>query len=147
MKNSVLLVLASFGFASLAVAAEAPPTEVVQIDHVKVEAAFAHGGPALLANSAYKVMAGHRVEPGNVEFHTNDTDIFYIVAGSATFVTGGTVADLKSTGPGESRGTSITGGTTHHLTTGDVIVIPKGTPHQFTAVEAPFRYFVVKVTE
>jgi mannose-6-phosphate isomerase-like protein (cupin superfamily) len=67
--------------------------------------------------------------------------------GSATFVTGGTAVDPKTTAPGEIRAKSITGGTERHLAKGDIIVIPHGIPHQFTQVSGPFLYFVVKVTQ
>jgi mannose-6-phosphate isomerase-like protein (cupin superfamily) len=146
MKNTVLFALASFGFARLAFAADAPPTDVVLLDHAKVDAAFAQGMP-MLVNTSYKVQAGRRVVAGNAELHAKDTDIFYIVDGSATFVTGGTVEEPKDTGPGEIRGKSVTGGVPHHLTKGDIIVIPKGTPHQFTQVDGTFLYLVVKVTQ
>ena len=63
-------------------ASDAPPTDVVLIDHVKVDAAFAKGLP-LLANSKYKISAGRRVTAGPVEIHANDTDIFYVLEGSA----------------------------------------------------------------
>ena len=100
----------------------------------------------MLANSSFKVLAGRRVTGGNVEVHTQDTDIFYVVEGSATFVTGGTIADSTTTAPGEIRGKATTGGVPHHLTKGDVIVIPKGIPHWFTEVSGIFLYYVVKVT-
>ena len=143
MKIPLLLAVVSFGFARLAFAVDAPPTEVVQIDHAKVAGAFAQGGP-LLANSSYKVSAGRRVTGGTAELHEHDTDLFYVVEGSATFLTGGS---LVEPGPGEIRGKSLTGAVERHLTKGDVIVIPKGVPHQFTAVEGTFLYYVVKVTQ
>ncbi len=146
MKTTALFVLLAFSLVRLSFAAEAPPTDVVQIDHAKVDAAFAQGS-MLLANSSYKILAGRRVAPGNVELHTQDTDIFYIVEGSATFVTGGNIVDPTTTGPGETRGKATTGGVPHHLTKGDVIVIPKGVPHWFTEVDSTFLYFVVKVTQ
>ena len=62
-------------------------------------------------------------------------------------MTGGTLVEPVTAGPGETRGKAITGGTTRHLQKGDVIVIPKGVPHWFTEVSNPFLYFVVKVTE
>jgi quercetin dioxygenase-like cupin family protein len=34
---------------------------------------------------------------------------------------------------------------THELSTGDVLVVPEGVSHEFTAVSEPFLYFVVKV--
>ena len=122
-----------------------PPTDVVLYEHAKVDDAFAKGFP-LNINSSYKVQCGHRVVPGFVEIHAYDTDVFYIVQGSATFVTGGTAVDVTVGKHGESRAKSITGGTARHLEKGDVIIIPAGIPHWFTEVNGPFDYFVVKVT-
>lgn len=122
-----------------------PPTEVVVVDHTTTERAFALGQP-MIVNSSYRVQAGRRVMPGEVEVHEHDTDIFYVLEGTATFVTGGKVSDPKTTGPGETRGKAITGGEPRHLVKGDVIVIPAGVPHWFTEVGGTFLYFVVKVT-
>lgn len=142
----VLAVLClTLGFAHLALAADPPPKDVMVIDHAKVDDAFAQGGP-LLVNSSFKVQAGRRDAPGLVEIHERDTDIFYVLDGSATFVTGGTAVEPKPTAPGEIRAREIAGGTSHHLTKGDVIVIPNGVPHQFTGVSGTFLYYVVKVT-
>jgi len=124
----------------------APPTDVIIFDHLKVDQTFATSG-ALHVNSLYKILAARRVAPGTVEIHERDTDVFYIVDGSATFVTGGTAVDPKPIGPHELHATSIVGGTEHHLSKGDVIIIPHGIPHQFTAVDGAFLYFVVKVTQ
>lgn len=146
MKYSTLFTLLAVGFARTVMAAEPPPTDVVVLERAKVDDAFEKGLP-LLINSSYKIMAGRRVMPGNVEIHEHDTDIFYITEGSATFVTGGTAVEPKSTKPGEMTAKSITGGTEHHLLRGDAIVIPSGVPHQFTEVSGTFLYFVVKVTK
>ena len=122
-----------------------PPTEVILIPHAKVDHTFTTGG-ALHLNTRYKVQAGRRITNGNVEVHTYDTDIFYVVAGEADFLTGGTAQDTKETGPGEIRGKSILGGTARHLSKGDIIIIPPGIPHQFTKVDGEFLYYVIKVT-
>ncbi|HVS52128.1 MAG TPA: cupin domain-containing protein [Opitutaceae bacterium] len=145
MKKIALLALSMIGLVARVLAADAPPTAVVMIDHTKVDAAFAAGG-SLLRNSSFKVSAGRRVAPGQVEIHAADTDIFYIVEGSATFVTGGKAIDPKTTGPGEQLADKMEGGEAHRLTKGDVIVIPAGIAHQYTAVDGTFLYFVVKVT-
>ena len=147
--NKIALALPAFvlGFACAAFAAEPPPTAVVLLDKAKVDAAFAQGMPMLI-NSSYKIQAGRRVTaPGQVEVHEHDTDIFYIVEGTATIVTGGTTEGAKSTGAGETRGEKITGGTKRRLAKGEVIVIPSGVPHWFTEVSNPFLYFVIKVTK
>jgi mannose-6-phosphate isomerase-like protein (cupin superfamily) len=145
MKTTSLFLACLLSFVVRGLAADAPPSDVVLFDHAKVDALFAKGG-SLLANSSYKVSAGRRTEAGQVEIHASDTDVFYIVEGSATFVTGGKAVDPKSTKPGEQLADKMTGGVAHHLTKGDVIVIPAGIAHQFTEVSGTFLYFVVKVT-
>src|SRR5437762_10434106 len=115
------------------------------IDAKSVSAAFAKGMP-LLETAGYKVHASRRVEPGQAEIHTLDTDVIYVVDGSATLVTGGKAVDAKEIAPNEIRGTKIEGGEAHQIAKGDVIVIPKGVPHQFTAVTGELHYFVCKPT-
>ena len=60
-------------------------------------------------------------------------------------VSGGRIVGAHVTGPGETRGTGIEGGETRQLSAGDVVVIERGTPHWFKAVEGRVEYFVVKV--
>ena len=123
--------------------APASPAAATYIDGATVTAAF-DKGQTLAEGHGYKVMASRRDKPGPVEIHAYETDVFYIIHGTATFVTGGTCADTKMTGPGQFRGTSIIGGVTHHLKKGDVIVVPAGLPHQFTEASNPFLYYTVK---
>jgi glc operon protein GlcG len=122
-----------------------PATTATFIDAKTVSAAFAKGMP-LLETAGYKVHASRRIEPGQAEIHTLDTDVIYVVDGSATLVTGGKAVDAKEIAPNEIRGTKIEGGEEHQITKGDVIVIPNGVPHQFTAVTGELHYFVCKPT-
>jgi uncharacterized protein GlcG (DUF336 family)/mannose-6-phosphate isomerase-like protein (cupin superfamily) len=115
------------------------------VESKKVAAAFAKGMP-LLETTGYKVHASRRVEPGQAEIHTLDTDVIYVVEGSATLVTGGRAIDTKEIAPNEIRGSKIEGGQEHHIGKGDVIIIPNGLPHQFTAVSGELHYFVCKPT-
>ena len=115
------------------------------IDSKAVSAAFAKGMP-LLETAGYKVHASRRVEPGQAEIHTLDTDVIYVVDGSATLVTGGKAIETKEIAPNEIRGTKIEGGQEHKIAKGEVIVIPNGVPHQFTAVSGELHYFVCKPT-
>jgi len=124
------------------------PATTVQatfVDAKSVLAAFAKGMP-LLETAGYKVHASRRVEPGRAEIHTLDTDVIYVVDGSATLVTGGKAIDAKEIAPNEIRGTKIEGGQEHQIAKGDVIIIPNGVPHQFTAVTGELHYFVCKPT-
>jgi len=119
-----------------------PP--VTHIDHEKVAAALANGG-TLLKASDLLVMGSTRTGPGHVELHEKETDVFYVLDGEATFLTGGKMVGSKVTSPGQRIGTEIQGGETHHLTKGDVMVIPAGIPHWFKEVPHSITYFVVKV--
>jgi quercetin dioxygenase-like cupin family protein len=89
-----------------------------------VAAVFAHGGP-LLATNNFKVMALRRNEPGEVEVHDRDTDILYVLEGSASLVTGGSAIEPRTTAPGETRAKTIAGGEERRVAKGDVVVIPK----------------------
>ena len=109
----------------------------------EMEAAFVKGG-TVAQGATYKVMAGQRTAAGEPEVHDLDTDVFRIMSGSATFVTGGKVVGARTIEPGEVRGTSIEGGVARELAAGDVIVIPKGLPHWFKEVKGRIEYFVVK---
>ena len=93
----------------------------------------------------YMVHASRREGPGMVEVHTKDTDILYVLKGSATVVTGGTMVEGKNIAADEIRGKEINGGETRKLVPGDAMIIPNGVPHWFKEVDAPFLYYVVKV--
>ena len=93
----------------------------------------------------YGIMAFHRTSAGQAEVHDKDTDVFYVIDGKGTFVTGGKVVAGKTTALGETRGTSIEGGQIHQLSKGDVITIPAGMPHWFQKIDGSFTYFIVKV--
>jgi quercetin dioxygenase-like cupin family protein len=130
-------------FVSLSAAAQ---SAALQIDHSKVEAAFAKGMPLFETNS-FKIHASRRETPGLAEVHTRDTDIVYVLEGAATLVTGGKALGTKTIGPEEIRGDAIEGGQVQHLVKGDVVVIPKGVPHWFKEVSGPLLYYVVKVKQ
>lgn len=131
-------------FVLLAAAAAFSQAEVTYVDHAKVAEALAKGG-SLVKASDLLVSGSHREKGGQVEIHDKETDIFYVTDGSATLVTGGTMVGGKQTRPGQHLGTGIHGGQTHHLTKGDVVVIPAGTPHWFKEVPKSVSYYVVKV--
>jgi len=110
----------------------------------QVQEKFETGG-LLLDTSGYKIDAGRREAPGEVEYHEGVVDVMRVVDGTATVITGGEIEDVREVGPGELRGKAVAGGTTHRLSAGDVLAIPNGVPHQFVEVSDPFLYFVVKV--
>jgi glc operon protein GlcG len=125
----------------------AAPNDVTYFDKEKVAAAFAKGAVLFDGDGTrnYMVHASRRDKAGMAEVHVKDADIIYVLDGSATFVTGGTVIDGKTTEPDEIRGAAINGGDTRAIAKGDVIIVPNGTPHWFKEVPGPLRYYVVKV--
>jgi len=102
-------------------------------------------GGSLATAPNLSITVAHRAEPGMVEVHDKETDTFYVLDGSATIVTGGTMVGGSVTGPGQHRGTDITGGQAQRLAKGDVMVIPAGVPHWFKEVPSSIDYYVVKV--
>jgi glc operon protein GlcG len=109
-----------------------------------VRAKFATGG-LLRDAGAYKLDAGRRETPGEVEYHAHTVDVMHVVDGHATVLTGGEMVGVHSVGDGELRAESVDGGHAHELSAGDVLAVPAGVPHQFTRVPDPFLHFVVKV--
>src|SRR4029077_6364325 len=77
--------------------------------------------------------------------HDNTNHVFIIQDGEAEFVTGGKMIEGKVIEAGQTRGTVIEGGASHHLVKGDVITIPAKTPHQWkdTSKTGSVGYFAV----
>ena len=87
--------------------------------------------------------------------HAQVTEVYHIIDGSGTFVTGGTMVDPTPSpadgttvkilvGP-STNGASIRGGQSRRVGPGDVIVIPPGVAHWFSAVESDMNYLVIRV--
>jgi uncharacterized protein GlcG (DUF336 family)/mannose-6-phosphate isomerase-like protein (cupin superfamily) len=125
-------------------ALEPSPNGAAYFDRGTVAAKFEDGG-LLLDTQRYKLDAGRRTAPGDVEYHESVVDVMHVVQGRATVLTGGEMVEPREVAPGELRAGSVEGGTPHELSEGDVLAVPNGVPHQFTAVSDPFLYFVVKV--
>ena len=143
--RKILVAVSLFVLAVAVGAAQQPADQVTYVDAAKVAEAFAKGG-ALGTGSDHVASVLRRVKPGQVEIHVKETDIFYIVDGSATFVTGGTMVGGKESRPNQMLGTDIQGGQTHQLKKGDFITIPAGIPHWFKDVPASgVTYYMVKV--
>jgi mannose-6-phosphate isomerase-like protein (cupin superfamily) len=102
-------------------------------------------GGVMAKDESWRVHIAEREAPGMAEQHAADTDLWYVIAGQATLVTGGTLADATVVAPGEQRAPSIRGGTETAISAGDFVSIRPGVPHWVKAVEGPFRYLTVKV--
>lgn len=125
----------------------ATPAAATYFAKEAVTASFSKG--AVLVDGSggrtYMVHTSRRDRAGQAEVHASDTDIIYVISGTATFVTGGEIIGGAATAADEVRGTSIRGGETRTIAAGDVLVVPNGTPHWFKDVPGPLQYYVVKV--
>jgi mannose-6-phosphate isomerase-like protein (cupin superfamily) len=72
--------------------------------------------------------------PNNASVHDDMTEIYNIVSGSGTFVTGGA---FKSA---QDRTAGISGGVSRHVQAGDFVVLPPGTPHWFSKIDGSITY-------
>ena len=85
--------------------------------------------------------------PQDAIYHdTNMTEILYILEGSATLITGGTIPDARPPARpgGNFTGTRIDGGTSRHVGPGDVIITPGRTPHLWANIEGDMSYLVFR---
>ncbi|HZR26510.1 MAG TPA: AraC family ligand binding domain-containing protein [Vicinamibacterales bacterium] len=91
----------------------------------------------------------------NVAEHDQVSEVYHIIEGTGTLVTGSDIVGWKRrpgdqtnvrllNGPG-GDGTSVRNGVTYHLKPGDVIVIPAGVGHQFTQIDDHIRYLMVRM--
>jgi len=146
-----LLLAASFSGAqqpaAKKAAQKAPEDGVVYLTAAQLQEAANKPGTRIVERKNYALLFANLSAPGQVELHENETDIYYVVEGKATLITGGTIEGGKTTAPGQVRGTAIRGGQSYRLSQGDSVVIPKGTPHWLSAVDGTFRFYVVKVLE
>ncbi len=78
--------------------------------------------------------------------HAQVTEVYHIIDGSGTFVTGGTITNARPVptdnvihtilvGP-STTGASIQDGQSRHVGPGDVIIVPPGVAHWFSKVDA-----------
>ena len=84
----------------------------------------------LSKHDGYQIINTIRDKDGQAEIHADWNDNLFVQEGEATFVTGGSAVDAKTTAPGEQRGTAIKGGATMTMHPGDYFFVPAGTPHQ-----------------
>jgi mannose-6-phosphate isomerase-like protein (cupin superfamily) len=106
-------------------------------------------------NVAVGVIHRPQTPAGGAAVHFKVSEIYHVTEGAGTLVTGGTMLNAKTRppdaisvrledGPGAS-GTGIQGGESRRIKAGDVVVIPAGVPHWFSAIEGSITYVVMRV--
>jgi|SRR5450759_1984460 mannose-6-phosphate isomerase-like protein (cupin superfamily) len=80
--------------------------------------------------------------------HDRVTEIYQIMEGSGTLVTGGVLDDAKPTdltrvNAGPSQTGTHKGGESRHVGPKDVIIVPAGMPHRFSQLDGPAITYLV----
>jgi mannose-6-phosphate isomerase-like protein (cupin superfamily) len=108
---------------------------------------------------AYNVAVGILHRSGKAKqtaiAHSEITEIYYVINGAGTFVTGGTMTNATTVAPEgtvvkilvgpSSTGATIAGGQSRRIGPGNVIIVPPGVAHWFSAIESDLDYLVFRV--
>ena len=94
-----------------------------------------NGSATFMQLDPYKVNMEHRLMDQAASVHEKEAELFYVLDGAGTLVTGGKLVDEKRTNDANLSGTSISGGVTKQVKKGDFILVPEGVPHHFPKVD------------
>jgi mannose-6-phosphate isomerase-like protein (cupin superfamily) len=90
----------------------------------------------LLQLDPYRANIEYRIAmPQNAATHLTEAELFYVIDGGATLVTGGQLVDAQQQNPQNQTAKSISNGMSQHVTKGDFMLVPEGTPHWFSSVD------------
>jgi mannose-6-phosphate isomerase-like protein (cupin superfamily) len=174
MNKTVIALLLALVVADQAWAQTSQVVPAADITNTEIKAAFDKTGSLPVSdqqlrmvsiNGEYNVGAAlvHRAKtagraPDPALAHNQITEVYYIISGNATLVTGGTLEDAKDVGPTptapqagrligpSTAGTKILNGKSRQVGPGDMIIIPANTPHTFTEITTDrIVYMVVRV--
>jgi mannose-6-phosphate isomerase-like protein (cupin superfamily) len=101
------------------------------------------GGEGMELRVAIQHESNHAA--ASAEIHDASDDVYYVLEGTATLTLGGTLATPKEVEPGEWRGPRIDGGQNFEVKKGDLIIVPRGTPHMRSTVGKDFAMILIKV--
>ena len=92
----------------------------------------------IIANvGAFPWQINYRTGNTPASIHKHEMELIEVLAGSCTFITGGTLVNAKDSGA-TINGTAIQGGTAQKLAKGDRIMVPAGVAHWYSDVQGEF---------
>lgn len=146
MSSAKMLGIALFAFPASAMAQESMPPALYTAgtDIASALAAAVAERPSMAVSRIevsdhYRINLIRRTEAAGAIVHRPGTELHYVTEGGGTLVTGGIVVRPEGGGPG-----NIEDGLARQVSAGDAILIPEGTPHQYTAVQGSITYLEVR---
>jgi mannose-6-phosphate isomerase-like protein (cupin superfamily) len=129
------------------------PPAAIYMSAAQIEATLARMGAIAKTGAAATVADGIVVrrrnasdEPQYAIIHPLSIEIYQITEGTATLVTGGTLRlPLSDSAPDLVRSTAIENGETRKVAKGDVVVLPPGTAHWFSAIDGSITYLEARI--
>ncbi len=88
----------------------------------------------ILQLAPYNANLEYRASVGPAAVHQREAEMFYVIDGSATLVTGGKLTNESRTNAENLSGTGIEGGMSRAVAKGDFVIVPENTPHWFSAI-------------
>jgi mannose-6-phosphate isomerase-like protein (cupin superfamily) len=95
-----------------------------------------NGNATFIRLAPYNVNMEHRIMGQAASVHETEAELFFVVEGTGTLVTGGKLKEEKRTNAENLSGSAIEGGVSKKVSKGDWIMVPAGVPHQFPSVDA-----------
>lgn len=88
----------------------------------------------ILQLAPYGANLEYRGAVGPAAIHEKEAEMFYVIDGSATLMTGGKLVKESRTNPENLTGTGIEGGNSQEVSKGDFVIVPENTPHWFSKI-------------
>src|ERR1700730_16798590 len=88
----------------------------------------------ILQLAPYNANLEYRASVGPAAVHERDAEMFYVIDGGGTMVTGGKLVNEKRTNAENLAGPAFEGSTSRTIAKGDFVIVPENTPHWFSAI-------------
>ena len=99
----------------------------------------------ILSLAPYNANLEYRPAVGPAAIHETEAEMFYVIDGSATLVTGGKLVKEARTNADNLTGTGIEGGTPQKVAKGDFIIVPEKTAHWFSEINGSITLMSIHV--
>jgi mannose-6-phosphate isomerase-like protein (cupin superfamily) len=144
--KTIGLLFSAAAFAATALAQSAAPPPKTFASAADVEALIAKAksehkpsqpliAQRILQLAPYNVNLEYRTSVGPASIHEKEAELFFVIDGSATMVTGGKLTEEKRTNPNNLSGAGIEGGESRQIAKGDYIIVPENTAHWFSKID------------